>query len=48
MTTIEAIAEPSPDHSETLKLLREQAKKDPTKWLRKKAKELADGIEAAR
>jgi hypothetical protein len=47
-TAIEAIAMHWPDHPDTLKLLRERAENDPTEWLRKKAKELADSIEASR
>jgi hypothetical protein len=45
---IETIARYWPDHPDTLKLLRERAENDPTEWLRKRAKELADSIEASR
>jgi hypothetical protein len=47
-TAIEAIAKHWPGHSDTLMLLRERAENDLTAWLRKKAKELADSIEASR
>jgi len=47
-TAVEAIAKYWPDHSDTLKLLRERAENVPTEWLRKRAKELADGLEASR
>jgi hypothetical protein len=47
-TAIEAIAKHWPDHPDTLMLLRELAENDPTQWLRKRAKELADRIEACR
>ena len=45
---IETIAEHLPDHPDILKLLRERAENDPTEWLRKKARELADRIDASR
>jgi hypothetical protein len=43
---IEAIAKYWPAHPDTLPLLRERAENDPTRWLRKRAKELADELEA--
>jgi HEAT repeat protein len=47
-TAIEAIARHWPDHPDTLMLLLERVENDPTEWLRKRAKELADRIETAR
>ncbi len=43
---LQAITRGWPDDPDTLVLLRERAKNDPTRWLREKAKELADRIEA--
>ena len=42
---IDAIAKFWPTHPETRTLLQDRAKNDPTKWLRKRAKELITGLE---
>ena len=41
---LETIAQYWPIHPETLPLLRDRAQKDPTDWLRKKAKELSERL----
>ena len=43
---LQAIARGWPDDPETLALLRKREKNDPTPWLREKAKQMADKLEA--